>query len=104
MVANIILFIILIVIIILFMCLKIIISIYSMKFKLSEYIYIGLNKYQLNYLIISLILYLLLFYYLKSFIVDIDLGYILLIGIFYAVWYFLTKILTNTISKSPDLI
>tara|TARA_B110000037_G_scaffold188216_2_gene219364 strand:+ start:429 stop:743 length:315 start_codon:yes stop_codon:yes gene_type:complete len=104
MIGAIISFIVYIAIISLLIFYKILVMIFSFKYKIGDNIHIGLTEYQFNYLIISSILYLLLFYFLKSFIIDINMDYILIIGILYIIWYFLTKIISNLVSKSNDTI
>jgi hypothetical protein len=97
-------FIIYLIIIISLIVYKVLFRLISIKIKISDYVYLGLNKYQMNFLIISSILYLLLFYFLKSFVTDTNIDYILPLGIFYIIWYLLTKIITNSISEISDSI
>ena len=97
-------FIIYLIIIISLVIYKVLFGLISIKFKISDYVYLGLNKYQMNFLITSSILYLLLFYFLKSFITDVNIDYILPLGIFYIVWYSVTKIISNGISDISDSI
>ena len=97
-------FIIYLIIIISLVIYKVLFGLISIKFKISDYVYLGLNKYQMNFLITSSILYLLLFFFLKSFITDVNIDYILPLGIFYIVWYSVTKIISNGISDISDSI
>jgi hypothetical protein len=76
----------------------------NIKIKYNNNIYLGLTNYQINYLIISLFLYLFLFYFLKSYITDVNIDYAMTIGLFYIIWYLLTKIIVNNISTIGDSI
>ncbi len=61
--------------------------------------YTTLYNVQKGFLYGSSFLFILLFFFLRSFIItDGDNSHILLIGILYTIWYYLTKLITNNIS------
>ena len=61
--------------------------------------YTALYNVQKGFLYGSSFLFILLFFFLRSFIItDGDNSHILLIGILYTIWYYLTKLITNKIS------
>ena len=61
--------------------------------------YTALYNVQKGFLYGSSFLFILLFFFLRSFIIiDRDNSHILLIGILYTLWYYLTKLITNKIS------
>ena len=57
----------------------------------------GLYKIQKAFLLSSSFLFIVLFYFLRSFLVDDNGGNIILIGILYTIWYYLTKLIVNKI-------
>ena len=57
----------------------------------------GLYKIQKVFLLSSSFLFIVLFYFLRSFLIDDNGGNIILIGILYTIWYYLTKIIVNKI-------
>jgi len=57
----------------------------------------GLYKVQKAFLLASSFLFIVLFYFLRSFIIEEDGSYIILIAILYTIWYYLTKIIVNKI-------
>lgn len=58
---------------------------------------LGLYKIQKVFLFSSSFLFIVLFYFLRSFLVNDNGGNIILIGILYTFWYYLTKIIVNKI-------
>ena len=61
--------------------------------------YTALYNVQKGFLYGSSFLFILLFFFLRSFIItDGDNSHILLIGILYTIWYYLNKLITNKIS------
>ena len=97
-------FIITVIMIIAILVIKILFTILRMKFNLSDKIFLGLTNYQIVYLLVSSVLFLLLFYLLKSYITDIKLDYVSLVAFFYMIWYLLTKMITNAISSERESI
>ena len=63
-----------------------------------------LTKYQINFLFISSILFLIIFYYMRSFIVNEDHNYILIYGFIFIIWYYLVKLISNNISYTDDML
>ena len=57
----------------------------------------GLYKIQKVFLLSSSFLFIVLFYFLRSFLIDDNGGNIILIGILYTIWYYLTKLIVNKI-------
>ena len=76
----------------------------NLKFKLPNYVFFGLNNYQINFIIISSFIYIFLFYFLKSYITNTNIDYIVITGVFYMIWYILTKLIVNNISTMSDSI
>ena len=59
--------------------------------------YLGLYTPQKVFLLASSFLMIILFYFMRSFIVDGDRNHIILFTIFYTAWYYLTKLSVNKI-------
>lgn len=59
--------------------------------------YLGLYTPQKVFLLTSSFLMIILFYFMRSFIVDGDRTHIILFTIFYTAWYYLTKLSVNKI-------
>lgn len=59
--------------------------------------YLGLYTPQKVFLLASSFLMIILFYFMRSFIVDGDRTHIILFTIFYTGWYYLTKLSVNKI-------
>lgn len=53
---------------------------------------------QTGFLFVSSFMLLVLFLWLKSFIIDTDYTYVILIAILYSMWYYIVKLLANKIS------
>lgn len=53
---------------------------------------------QTGFLFVSSFMLLVLFLWLKSFIIDDDYTYVILIAILYSLWYYIVKLLSNKIS------
>jgi hypothetical protein len=60
--------------------------------------YTSLYNIQKGFLLGSSLLMILLFLFLKSFIIKEDYSYIILFTILYTIWYYLSKLITNKIS------
>ena len=97
-------FIITVIMIVVLLVLKIFFNVLKMKFNLSDKIFLGLNNYQITFLLVSSILFLILFYLLKSYVSDTNIDYIPFVAFFYMLWYLITKILTNAVSSEPESI
>ena len=63
-----------------------------------------LSEYQINFLLISSVLYLIIFYYMRSFIVNENHNYILIYGFIFIIWYYLVKFISNNISYTDDML
>lgn len=76
----------------------ILISIFVLRFinDITD-VNILLNKNEYNFLFFSSLLYIILFYLLKSFLTDINIDYIIPVGICYMIWYFVSRLITNFI-------
>jgi hypothetical protein len=57
----------------------------------------GLYKIQKAFLLASSFLFIILFYFLRSFLIKDNGENIILMGILYTVWYYLTKFIVNKI-------
>ena len=58
----------------------------------------ALLRTQTGFLFVSSFMLLVLFLWLKSFIIDDDYTYVILIAILYSIWYYVVKLLANKIS------
>ena len=58
-----------------------------------------LTKKEYNFLFISALLYLLIMYFIKSYVSETNIDYMIPVGIFYIVWYIITNIIMFIINK-----
>lgn len=72
-------------------------------FRLLSYYFkndIVLKREDYNYVLISSLLYIILLYYLKSYVSITNIDYIIPIGICYISWYIITKFILNIIDNT----